>query len=298
MSYPKVQVYEHAELGVDDLAAAVEFCTGPLGLLEIEREQGTVYLGCGYDDNYDLALSAGGTGLRHFAIRVPSPDELERLAERLRTSGVRFERRHDAEPGQPTALRFSLPSGHLIEFAEVADTRYIEPYRPARGVNAHAPIDSDHVGLAAVDVRRLAAYLRDELDFRISDYTEPEPGGAWFAAWVRRGPGHHDVGINTASSQRETLHHVAFAYASIDHLKVALDTLSGAGHRLELGLGRHPVGANLYAYLWAPGGNRFELCAEGAILVDGMPPRVWRSISETLDAWGQPAVPETFALGS
>ena len=136
MSYPKVQTYEHAEIAVDDLEAAVEFCTGPLGLLELNRDDRTVYLGCGYDENFDLALTAGGTGLRHFAIRLPSIEEVDRLAERLRASDVAFERRRDAEPGVPEGLRLTLPSGHPIEFVTVADTRYIEPYRPARRVNA------------------------------------------------------------------------------------------------------------------------------------------------------------------
>jgi catechol 2,3-dioxygenase len=298
VSYPKVQAYEHAEIAVRDLPAALDFCIGPLGLIEIARQGDVVYLGCGYDHNYDLALRAGGTGMRHFAMRVASSDELDHIEDRVGATGIRTERRHDAEPGQPDAVRFPLPGGHLIEFATVSDSRYIEQYRPAMRVKAHAPLDSDHINLVARNVKELVEYLCRELDFMLSDYTQPEPDGDWLMAWLRRSPGHHDVGINAASAAGQTLHHVAFAYASIDHLKLALDTLAAAGHKLELGLGRHPVGANLYAYLWTPGGNRFELCAEGAILVEATPPRLWRNIEETLDAWGTPAVPASFALGS
>jgi len=298
VSYPKVQAYEHAQIGVNDLGAALDFCTGPFGLVEIARQGNAVYLGCGYDDNHDLSLVVGDTGVRHFALRVPSSEDLDAIGERCRTVGLAPERSTDAEPGEVDAVSVALPDGHVIEFVVVADQRYLEPYRPARRVSAHGPIDNDHISVLSADVRRSAMFLVDTFGFRLSDVTEPTHGGDWFAAWTRMSPGHHDVGFNVATVSGETLHHVAFAYAGIDHLKVALDVLSAAGHRLELGPGRHPVGANLYAYMWTPGGNRFELCAEGAILDPGTPTRVWRSIDETLDAWGRPAVPTTFSRGS
>jgi catechol 2,3-dioxygenase len=298
MSYPRVQAYEHAQLAVDDLGAAVEFCTGPFGLVEIGRQRDAVYLGCGYDDNYDLSLVTGGTGVRHFALRLPSSEHLDELGERSRAAGLEIARSSDAEPGEVDAVSVTLPDGHTLEFVVVADQRYLEPYRPARRVNAHGPIDNDHISVLTRDVRRSANFLVETFGFRLSDLTEPVDGGDWFAAWTRMSPGHHDVGFNVATVPGQTLHHVAFAYSGIDHMKVALDALSAAGHRLELGPGRHPVGANLYAYVWTPGGNRFELCAEGAILDPATPTRVWRSIDETLDVWGTPAVPATFGVGS
>lgn len=297
MSFPGSQAYAHATLRVDDLAAAQAFFVDVLGLRELAREDGIVYLGCGYDDNHDLALALGGTGVEEFALGVPDGDALDRIARRLAHAGVDAHRAHDDALGVRDALRFALPGGQRAAFVVTADRRPLETYRPAHPVSPGAPLDADHINLMAPDVRALTTFLCDVLGFRASDLTVPPDEEPWLAAWLRRSPGHHDVAISLGAAG-ETLHHVAFAYAGIDHLKHALDRLAAAGHRLELGLGRHPVGANLYAYLWTPGGNRIELCAEGAILSDASPTRSWPSMRETLNAWSDAPPPSTFGRGS
>lgn len=296
MSFPSVQAYEHATLRVDDIGAARAFCLEALGLIELDRIDEVLFLGCGYNESYDLALRPGGTGVDEFALKV-SAEELERLSRSLESTGLAAERRTGDAPGVVDALRLTLPGGHRMGFVVPADPRPLETYRPARAVNAVAPLDADHINLMAEDVGALAQVLCEALGFRASDLTQDADTGTQLAAWLRRSRGHHDVGVS-AGRAGETLHHVAFAYSGIDHLKTALDVLSAQGHRLEIGLGRHPVGANLFAYLWTPGGNRFELCAEGAILTDDAPARTWPSMRETLNAWSDAPPPESFRSGS
>lgn len=298
MSFPGSQAYEHAAVLVTDLDAAREFCTDTLGLVEIASDDGVVYLGCGCDGRYDLALRAGGTGIEHFAMRVPSSESLDQAAAKLEAAGITTARRKNAEPGEADALRAELASGHVVELVVLdGPAEPLETYRPGRRPNAGAPLDADHVNLMTPDVRSLMDVLCELFDFRCSDVTEDPESGTCLAAWLRRGPGHHDVGIGTGPAG-QTLHHVAWAYSSLEHMKLALDALSAAGHRLELGIGRHPVGANLFAYLWTPGGNRFELCAEGAILGDDTPTRTWSHMGETLNAWSDAPPPLSFATGS
>jgi catechol 2,3-dioxygenase len=122
--------------------------------------------------------------------------------------------------------------------------------------------------------------------------------GVWAASWIRLSGGHHDVGIIGTENASETLHHVAWTFASFEHMKIAADRLAAAGVKLELGMSRHPVGANLFAYFWEPGGNRFEFTSEGAILDARTPPRFWKGFEDTLDAWGNPIVPDSFRRGS
>jgi len=73
-----IQKVTHIEIKVQDVESAVEFHTETLGLTELARDNGTVYLGCGLDDAYDLALTSGGTGLAHVALQVEE-DVLEEL---------------------------------------------------------------------------------------------------------------------------------------------------------------------------------------------------------------------------
>ena len=194
MAAPKVQTYEHAEIRVTDLGKALDFYTRVLGLHELAREDGVVYLGCGFDENYDLAVTNGGTGLAHFAMRVDDEEALARYRARLAEAGVRTERRDRAEPGQERAIRFEVPGGLEMELVLVADTRYLESYRPARTPRGIAPLDGDHVNVMSTDVQGMSEFLRDVLDFRWSDVIVMDDGH-WAASWVRMSRSHHDVGV-------------------------------------------------------------------------------------------------------
>lgn len=297
MSLPRPQRLEHVELAVTDFDAAVAFYTDVMGLVEIERDDETVYLGCGMDENYDLALCNGGTGVEHFALRV-SESELVDLEDRLRTASVETERFDEAEPNQSKAVRFDLPSGVSMELAVVADTDYTSPSNPAHSrTTGIAPLDIDHINLMAPDVKTDAEFLRDTLGFNFSDITEPEPD-FWSSIWTRFGEYHHDVGITMTENPDADLHHVAWTLSNFEHMKRSLDILSDAGYPIEFGPSRHPVGSNLFAYFWGPAGNRIELSAEMAVLDPDTDTGVWEGMEGTLDAWRDVEPPDSFLDGS
>ncbi len=292
-----VRQFEHVELGVPDVAEAAAFYRDVVGMAPIAEEGGTTYLGCGLDHNYDLALSQG-SGIRHFAFRVENADELAERERTLTERGLSVTRHDGGEPGQAEGIRFDLPSGHQMEFVVVEDHSYQLVSEPALARHGGIlPIDNDHLGLMSSDVKGLAEFFRDALDFRITEYVEPEEGsGFWVLGFVRSGPYHHDISIAHGDA---TLHHYALTLSSFEHLKQACDLLAASGHRIEFGPSRHPAGSNLFIYVWLPGGHRAEFSAEMAFLHDDAPLR--RLTSETsLDAWGDTwkRVPESFFGGS
>ncbi|MWV38457.1 VOC family protein [Natrialba sp. INN-245] len=256
-----VKKIEHAVLEVTDLDEAVEFYTDVVGLVELERADDVVYLGCGLDENYDLGLVEGQTGVEHFALRVTA-DELEEYETRLDDAGVETERVSD-EPGQTDGLRFSLPSDVEMELVTVADSSYHHPVKPEGDRNAVTPRDLDHINLMTHDADADLEFLEEHLDFAVSDKIVGESGFT-IQAWLRHGRFHHDVGLSNGNDVVRTLHHLAFQMDSFDHMKKFCDRLASKGHRLELGPSRHNAGGNLFAYFWAPGGNRIELTAEMA----------------------------------
>jgi catechol 2,3-dioxygenase len=289
--------FEHARLRVPDVDAATAFYTEVMGLLELGRADRTVYLGAGLDTNYDLALVAGGTGVEHFALRADGDEQLEALERALEAAGVATERHAGEGPGEGETVAFALPSGHRMEFVTVEDQRYLEPYRPAvPGRGAMGLLDADHINLTSPDARGLSEFLRDALGFRISDVIELEDG-SWLGGWTRMGEFHHDVAVLLDPDPAHTLHHVAWTCESIDHLARCCDRLAAAGIRLEIGIGRHPAGANFFAYFLDPSGNRVELSAAMALVNDAMEVRVWSSPRDTFDAWGDPVVPDSFRQG-
>jgi catechol 2,3-dioxygenase len=120
----------------------------------------------------------------------------------------------------------------------------------------------------------------------------------WRFAWTRLGSQHHDVAFVNTDEPAYTLHHLAFHFPSLDHIKTHIDHLASGGHRIEIGVNRHAVGSNVFAYFQAPDGNRIELSAEMATLDDATPTRVNPPEVDTLTAWGRVAAPETFKDGT
>jgi catechol 2,3-dioxygenase len=282
-----VKKFEHATLQVTDLEAATEFYTDVLGLVELERTDEAVYLGCGFDENYDVGLVEGGTGVEHFALRMADAAELATYESRLEAAGVDVERTDGDEPNQTEGVRFTLPSGVDMELVTVADSAYHHPTETVGDRDRIAPRDVDHINLMSWDVDSDREFLVDHLDFEVSDKIVGETGFS-IQAWLRFGDFHHDVGLSTADNVAYSLHHLSFEMEGIDHIKAFCDRLTEHGRQLELGPSRHNAGANNFAYLWTPGGNRIELTAEMATVDDGAETGV-REINRednTVSSWG------------
>jgi catechol 2,3-dioxygenase len=294
-----LQKLAHAVLNVQEMEPSFQFHTEVLGLIEMGREGNTVYLGCGSDDNYDVALIQGGVGVADFALQVESEDDLHHYARRLSDIGVKSDLLSDREPGEIKALRFTLPSGHLMELALVKDRpHYFTPAAPRhRRLRGIAPLDVDHITLRAGDkVKEVSEFLQQVLDFQIADVFSPAPG-VWGAAWMHVGGYHHDLAV-MGGPPTNTLDHLAWTMSGIEHIKQSADALVQVGIPLEAGPGRHALGGNLYAYFWAPGGNRYELSAEMPRAVDRKAPtNFWSDLPKAFSAWGA-LPPPTFDHGS
>jgi catechol 2,3-dioxygenase len=295
-----VKKFEHATLRVTDLDEALSFYTDVLGLAELDRRDDTVYLGCGLDENYDVGLTEGGTGLEHFAVRVADEGTLTDYESRLSEAGIDVNRTDGTEPNQETGVRFSLPSGVDMELITVADTGYHHPTQTVEGRGRVAPRDVDHANVMSYDPDADVDVLIDHLDFVVSDRIVGETGFT-IQAWLRRGDFHHDVGISTADNVAYTLNHLSFETESFEHIKALCDRIAAAGHSLELGPSRHNAGANTFAYLWTPGGNRIELTAEMATVDEDAETGI-REISRTdntVSSWGgTEPTPEFLEKGS
>lgn len=292
-----VQMVEHAVLNVDGLEDARRFYTEVMGLVELEEEDDTVYLGCGLDEHFDLGITEGGAGLDHFAIRV-GKEEFADIADRLADSDVDVERTDGTEPGQERGLRLSLPSDVAIEFVVVEQERYQHVSDTAiERRQTIAPHETDHVNLASTKVREDVEFLRDVLGFDVTEIQRDADSGRWELVFTRFDDYHHDVALTQVDDPEWTLHHYAFTMESMDHMKSFIDHLVRHGVELEAGVSRHRAGNNMFAYFWSPGGNRIELSTEMARL----PPdagTVTRDETFTFTSWGGISIPDSFSRGS
>jgi catechol 2,3-dioxygenase len=292
---------EHVRIRVQNLEAALRFYTDVMGLCEVARDDGAAYLGCGLDMNFDVAIEEGGTGMDHFAIRVPQEATVDDYETRFADAGIAVERTDGAEPGQLAGVQFQLPNEVTMEVVAVEDTDYHHSDQAVlEGRGGVAPRDLDHVTYLTPNVREDVEFLTTHLDFRVSEVLGTRTD--WHGAFTRFGDLHHDVAVIEASHPESptdyaSLHHVAWTMTSIDHMKSFIDHISRAGVDLEIGIGRHYAGDNIYSYFQTPGGNRVELTAEMAT-VDAETTRFTEDIDAAFSAWGQDAPSIEFQRGS
>jgi len=292
-----LQRIEHAKVHVEDLDRALEFYTDAMGLVEVDRAGDTVYVGCGLDENFDLAVTEGGTGIEHFAVRALDEETVHAYEDRLAGDGVAVERVDGEEPGQAAGVRFDLPTGIPMEIVAVEDAAYEHSTAGVAGRAGHAPSTLDHVQWFTPDIEADLEFLRDTVGLAVSDMAGPREDLE--IAFTRCNTLHHDMALKATppgGPDHASLHHVAWGYDSIDHMKLFLDAVTGRGMEFERGIGRHFAGDNLFAYFWEPGGNRFEMCAEMAVVKTDEPGHT-ADYETATTAWG-PGAPESFSEGS
>ena len=296
-----LQKLANAIIRVNDVSEAVDFNVNVFGLKEMARDGDYVYLGCGLDNDYDLVLTSGGTGISQLAYQVLNEDELKMYKKRIEELGIKVEEFTDAEPGHPKKISFNLPSTNKdirMDLVTVANQRsYYNPAStPHRSLTGAGPQDLDHLGIKVADGKKFSEFVTTALDFKLSDIFMPAPE-IYAATWARSREYHHDLAFFGSHNCDETLDHIAWRFEGIEHMKRALDMMAPHGLQLEFGIGRHEVGANLFAYFWV-NGNRYELSAEMPRVTDDYSePLIWNDITKSMTAWRQ-LMPESFKVGS
>lgn len=291
-----LQKIEHLELFVADVDSTVDFYTDVVGLVEIERTGQAVYLGCGFDGNWDVAFREGPVGVSHVAFRAEDLAEIEATERTLKQHEIATKRTDGADPNQAEAVQWKLDSGLAVEYVLVADKRYhllADPALPSR--SGFQPVDLDHIAIQVPDVKATSSLFLDVLGWRETEHLELDPkSSAWQSAFIRKGELHHDMAVVVGGAR---MHHWALAMSSIDHLKMAIDVLAAAGTRLELGMSRHRAGGNIFAYFIMPDGHRMELSCEMSVINNDTPPRTWTDRAG-FDAWGGLVPPPEFQIGT
>ena len=275
-----VQRVESVEIRVSDVDEAVAFYTGVMGLVEMDLDGDAVYLGCGLDANWDMAVREGAPGVDRFAMRV-TDEEFDRHAEALDAAGI--DTRSRAGPGHERGLYFDFPvCGATIGFVVVEDTRYhhsgetsafldsTAPVSPER--SGIAPTDLDHVAIVSPDIEAETRFLEEFAGVRLSD--APVEDGEWRNAFVRYGLHHHDISLFTGDEDNR-LDHVAWAAYDTGHMKLFADKLAQRGYQLSKPFTKHGPGGNVAIYFHEPSGHRFEYNTDMATLAPDCPEGVY-----------------------
>lgn len=275
----------HAELAVDDLAAARAFYVDVLGFEEHLAATDALHLRApGEFDVWSVKLTAApSAGLIAIGLRVTEPGDLARLRDLHERLGLPTrELAAGAEPGRGAGLRVRVPGGHTVDFHHEIDEVGLYdadgaprlPTRSTHRTHGVALQRLDHVNLRVPDFPRALAYWSGDLGFSVSEVVLDDRGDPRLA-WLRRNPSTHDVALG--AYDRPGFHHVAFTLADVSALGAAADLVADAGfqHAMEYGPGRHGATGASAMYLKDPAGNRIELYTGDYLRDLDRPPVRW-----------------------
>ena len=270
-----------------DVEASVEFYTTQVGLTEVARENGNVYLRCWGDYYaYSVVVVPGNEpSLATMAWRTSSAEALEEAAKRIEAAGIQGEWLDDV-PQIGRAYRFTGPWGHSMTLhwdvtrhrASGSDAS-IYPDRPEkRSKVAGAPRQLDHVTIATSDVDAFAEWYNEVLGFRIMAKTILDEAPISVFSVLTTNEKSHDLGVVLDGSTRAgRINHYAFWVDTREELLIAADVLMENGYPIEYGPSIHGIGEQTFLYYREPSSLRIELNTGGyRNYVPDWEPNIWK----------------------
>ena len=150
----------HVDITVTDLDLAAAYYTEVMGMLEVERDDTSVYLKCWDEvDHHSLRISyAPRVGFDLMSFKVLREDDLSDLENAVGRYGFPVERiSKGASVGQGESIRFETPSGQVMELVHDVDkigraTGSLNPAPFVEGLRGIAPPRMDHLLVTAEEV--------------------------------------------------------------------------------------------------------------------------------------------------
>lgn len=255
-----------------DVEASVEFYKTQVGLTEVAREDGKVYLRCWGDYYaYSVVVAPGDEpGLETMAWRTSSAEALEEAARRIEAAGIQGEWFDGFQTGR--SYRFVGPWGHsmtlhwdVTRHEAAGQSASIYPDRPEkRSKIAGAPRQLDHVTIATSDVDAFVAWYVDVLGFRFMARTVLDEAPISVFSVLTTNEKSHDLGVVLDGSSRAgRINHYAFWVDTREELLIAADTLMENGVPIEYGPNIHGIGEQTFLYYREPSTLRIELNTGG-----------------------------------
>lgn len=261
----------HVDVTVTDLDLATAYYTEVMGMEISALAEDSVYLKCwDEEDHHSLRLRyAPRVGMDLMSYKVHHEDDLADLEQRVSRFGFPVERMRRGESlGQGESIRFSTPSGHIMELvAEVEKVGSSRPRQHTSSIGAEpqprdriAPPRVDHMLITAEEVGDSTQFYMDVLGFRITEQLL-DGNGHQLGTWMERSHSPHDLAI--VQGPNGGLHHFAYWLDDWDHVRDAADVLAYNGIQLDVGPTRHGITRGSTIYFFDPLGTRNEVFTGG-----------------------------------
>jgi catechol 2,3-dioxygenase len=269
----------HVDITVTDLDLATAYYTTVIGMVEVAREPGSVYLKCWDEtDHHSLRLAyAPRTGFELMSFKVDRSDDLAGLENAVTRYGFPVQRVSQGETvGQGESIRFDTPSGHTMELVHEVEKvggslPRVNPrpflLRAGGGPGADpaapdgiAPPRMDHVLVTAEEVGESTQFYTGVLGFRVTEQLL-DGNGHQIGTWMERSHTPHDLAV--VSGPNGGLHHFAYWLDDWDMVRSAADILAYNGISVDVGPTRHGITRGSTIYFFDPLGTRNEVFTGG-----------------------------------
>ena len=274
----------HAQIRVLDLEEGVHFYRDVLGLEETGRDaSGRVYLKTWDERDHSSIIlrESDRAGLDFFGFKVLDEATLDKLEADLNAYGLKTERMPAGdmlETGE--RVRFTLPSGHLIELyaTKTIVGNGLKSPNPQAWIAASergiAPLRLDHCLLYGPDVDKVLDIFTKVLGFHLTEYVTLPDSDDKGALWLSCSNKAHDIAF-VVHPEPGKLHHVSFLLDSWDKVLRAADLMSVNDVKVDIGPTRHGITRGGTIYAWDPSGNRFETFMGGTAPYPDWPAIHW-----------------------
>lgn len=276
---PEIAKLGHVALTTPDFDKSLWFWRDLIGLEEVERVDGTVYLRAWGDfEHHTLSLTPDtGATVDHVAWRTRRPEDVDAFAERIKAQGRNIQWvDKDAERGQGRAFRFHSQPGQVFEIYYDMEKPKAPPEKRSRLLNSPyrlegrgvAPRRIDHVNIHGVRGDESAKWLEDTFGFKVREYVV-NGEGRLTSAWMSVTALVHDIAVSDSPSGEPGLfNHLAYWVDNWQDVFRAADLVME--HKIPFfGPGRHGISQACFLYLLDPGsGHRLEIFSGSYLIFD------------------------------
>lgn len=183
----------------------------------------------------------------------------------------------------------------LVHNFGTAKQRINQSQRPPKGVTPALRLG--HIALNVSSAEDSAEWFKNTFGFKEADFlVTPDETQALVGVFMSCDPleeviDHHSVFVSQSDTIK--LHHIAFEVQDIDAVMSAHDFLITQGYSIEVGVGRHMAGSQVFDYWTDPFGSRIEHYSDGDVIDSAHNPGTLAGTPVELTQWG-PIPPETF----
>ena len=159
--------------------------------------------------------------MKQLAYKVGSEAALDEIAEIAEEQRLPY--RWETEQDRPRLLRLQDPFGFPVAFyfQSVKHPWLLQRFDLHRGPGIQR---IDHVNVLSPQVKSLTDWYRQNLDFRLTEYSEDDEGRIW-ASWMQRKGHAHDLATTNGNGPR--LHHFAYWMPDGSRISQTCDILAG-----------------------------------------------------------------------